>query len=68
MTIVKNYKVGGMDCDACAKMIELDLEDLGIKSSCSYANKSLKVELGSDKESVMVVNSLKKSGYDITES
>ena len=40
----KVYKVKGMDCIACAKMIELDLEDAGIKAKCDYSKEELEVE------------------------
>lgn len=58
------YKIGGMDCDSCAKMIELDLEDAGIKScKCSYPNQSLVIE--EDHNSEVVIETVKKSGYSI---
>lgn len=47
--VKKTYKVNGMDCDACAKMIELDMEDLGVKALCSYPKQELKVEYDSEK-------------------
>ncbi len=39
----KTYKIKGMDCDACAKMIELDLEDAGISASCSYQKEEITI-------------------------
>ena len=58
------YKIDGMDCDSCAKMIELDLEDAGIKScKCSYPNQSLEIEEEHDPE--VVVEIIRKSGYSI---
>lgn len=33
-----------MDCDACAKMIELDLEDQGIVAKCNYERQELAIE------------------------
>lgn len=35
-----------MDCVACAKLIELDLEDAGITAKCDYGKEELEVELG----------------------
>jgi copper chaperone CopZ len=40
----KIYKVEGMDCASCAKMIELDLEDAGINAKCDYGKEELTVE------------------------
>jgi copper chaperone CopZ len=40
----KIYKVEGMDCASCAKMIELDLEDAGVNAKCDYAKEELVVE------------------------
>lgn len=42
--VKKIFKVSGMDCSACAKLIELDLEDAGISASCSYAKATLEVD------------------------
>ena len=60
---IKKYKVEGMDCASCATMIELDLEDAGIKASCSYAKGVLEVE--GDHDSKKVVEIVEKSGYSI---
>jgi copper chaperone CopZ len=62
----KVYKVEGMDCDACAKMIELDLEDEGIVAKCDYAKASLEVEESAADTEEKIVKILKKSGYKIT--
>lgn len=60
----KVYKVEGMDCDSCAKMIELDLEDAGITScKCSFANSTL--EVNQEHKLAEVVEIVKKSGYSI---
>jgi Zn2+/Cd2+-exporting ATPase len=40
----KTYKITGMHCTSCAMMIESDLEDAGVKASCSYAKQKLEVE------------------------
>ncbi|HLD92270.1 MAG TPA: cation transporter [Patescibacteria group bacterium] len=58
------YKISGMDCDSCAKMIELDLEDAGITARCSYSESSL--EITHDHDSTKVIKIIKKSGYNIT--
>jgi len=59
----KIYKVEGMNCDACAKMIELDLEDEGIVAKCDYAKSSLEIEIEDEKTEDKVKEVLKKSGY-----
>lgn len=40
----KTYKIDGMHCTSCAMVIESDLEDAGVKASCSYAKETLDVE------------------------
>ena len=52
-----------MHCASCATMIELDLEDAGIKAKCSYANENLEIEGDYDKKKVVEIVS--KSGYSI---
>lgn len=61
----KIYKIQGMDCDSCAKMIELDLEDIGIDAKCSYPKKELEVEIESREEEKKIVETLKDNGYSI---
>lgn len=53
-----------MDCASCAALIEMDLEDAGIKAKCSYPKQSLEVEDGQDLKKVVEV--VKKAGYSIT--
>jgi copper chaperone CopZ len=59
------YKIQGMDCDACAKMIELDLEDAGIKSSCNYATQKLELELDDKEKEDKVRQIVEKGGYKL---
>lgn len=60
----KKYKINGMDCDACAKMIELDLEDAGITAACNYARETLEVEINGDKGlDKKVKEIIEKGGY-----
>lgn len=65
MTMKKTYKIKGMDCDSCAKMIELDLEDGGFKASCSYAKEVLEVELANIEDEKEVSSIVKKGGYQL---
>lgn len=65
----KTYKINGMDCDACAKLIELDLEDAGISARCNYAKETLEVELNGDKEKEKKVKDvIEKSGYQLIQN
>ncbi|OGM81439.1 hypothetical protein A2393_02545 [Candidatus Woesebacteria bacterium RIFOXYB1_FULL_41_13] len=60
---MKTYKVEGMHCASCAAMIELDLEDMGVKAKCSYAKGTLDVE--GEHDSKKIVEVVNKSGYSI---
>ena len=62
----KTYKIEGMDCASCAKMIELDLEDAGINASCSFEKGLLKVDTNTSEDKVKEI--VKGSGYDIINS
>jgi copper chaperone CopZ len=59
----KIYKIKGMHCASCATMIELDLEDAGIKAKCSYPNSTVEVE--GDGNFVNIKKVVEKSGYQI---
>ena len=52
-----------MDCDSCAKMIELDLEDAGHSCKCSYATQTLEIDEPHDRKKVMDI--VKKAGYTL---
>lgn len=54
-----------MDCDSCAKMIELDLEDIGVNAKCSYAKKELVADVGSKAEEKKIFETVKNSGYTV---
>ncbi|QQG41742.1 MAG: cation transporter [Candidatus Woesebacteria bacterium] len=60
----KIYKITGLDCPSCAGLVEMDLEDAGIKATCSYAKGVLEVEGKHDKKKVDEV--VKKSGYSVS--
>jgi copper chaperone CopZ len=60
----KIYKISGMNCASCASMIELDLEDVGIKAKCSYLNSSLEIEGKHDPKKV--IETVQKSGYSVS--
>lgn len=59
----KNYKIKGMDCAACATLLELDLEDAGIKAFCSYPKESLEIEGEHDLKKIEEI--VNKSGYNL---
>lgn len=61
---LKTYKIKGMNCHSCATMIELDLEDAGIKAKCSYAESTLEIETPHDPKKVIEI--VKKSGYSVS--
>lgn len=42
--VKKTYKVSGMHCPSCAMLIEGELEDAGMKATCSYVKQTLEVE------------------------
>jgi hypothetical protein len=62
----KIYTISGMDCASCATLLEMDLEDAGIKAVCSYYKSELEIEGQHDKNKVIEV--ITKSGYSISDS
>ena len=66
MRTKKTYKISGMDCASCAAMIELDMEDIGVKAKCSFPKETLEVEFDPDKISEAKVKEvIKSSGYNL---
>lgn len=61
----KKYKIVGMDCDSCAKILELDLEDAGIKASCSYTKEVLEVEYNNKISDEKIKEIVASSGYKV---
>ena len=59
------YKIKGLDCASCASLIEMDLEEKGLKCKCSYAKETLEVEGEHDLK--MLKEIVGKSGYNILE-
>ena len=59
----KTYQIKGMDCAACASLLELDMEDAGFKASCSYPKETLEIEGDHDLKRVEEI--VKKSGYNL---
>ena len=59
----KIYRITGMDCDSCAKMIELDLEDAGIFCKCSYTKETLELESDERLEEIKLI--LERQGYKL---
>jgi copper chaperone CopZ len=57
----KKYKVKGMHCTACVLMIESELEDIGVKSKCSFVKEILVVEFDPNKISEEKIKQTVKS-------
>ena len=63
----KTYKVKGMDCASCATLIELDLEDAGVKAYCRYASETLDVEFDDNKVNEEKIKEIvERAGYDLS--
>jgi len=58
----KIYKVEGMDCASCAKMLELDLEDAGVNAKCDYGKQELVVETDNIPPLEEKINQIVESG------
>jgi len=52
-----------MNCPSCASLLELDLEDAGVKARCSYPKSTVEVE--EDGNFVNIKKVVEKSGYKI---
>jgi len=62
----KTFKIDGMHCTSCALLIESDLEDAGVKASCSYAKQTLMVEFDEKKiGEKKITDVVSKAGYQI---
>lgn len=62
----KTYSVDGMHCTSCAMVIESDLEDVGVKATCSYARQTLAVEYDEGKVTEDTIKKVvKNSGYTL---
>lgn len=59
----KIYKIKGFDCVSCAALLEMDLEDAGIKAKCSYQKETVEIEGNFDPKKVIEI--IGKSGYSI---
>ncbi|OGG12043.1 hypothetical protein A2Z00_03380 [Candidatus Gottesmanbacteria bacterium RBG_13_45_10] len=64
----KTFKIEGMHCASCAMVIESDLEDVGVKASCSYAKQVVDVEFDPGKISEKdIQKTIVTSGYSVKE-
>ncbi len=59
----KTYKIKGMHCASCAMLIEGELEDAGIKATCSYAKQTLEIESERDIDKHKVEAAVARAGY-----
>ncbi len=65
----KSFNVEGMHCTSCAMVIESDLEDAGVKATCSYAKQTLEVEYDESKTNdEAIAKTVAASGYTISPS
>ncbi len=62
--MTKIYKIKGMECPSCATLLEIDLEEAGIKCKCSYSKEEIEVIGDHDRNTVIEIVS--KSGYSIS--
>jgi copper chaperone CopZ len=65
MVTKKIYNIKGMDCDSCAKMIELDMEDAGFNASCSFAKELLEVDVTGKDDEKKIKEIISKGGYKL---
>ncbi|KKQ37471.1 MAG: hypothetical protein US53_C0018G0009 [Candidatus Woesebacteria bacterium GW2011_GWA1_37_7] len=61
----KIYKIKGMDCSACASLIELELEDLGVVSKCDFAKETLEINKNEKANENKIRSLIEKLGYII---
>ncbi|MDP3994509.1 MAG: hypothetical protein Q8P91_01605 [bacterium] len=59
----KTYKIKGLNCTSCASLIEIDLEEKGLKCRCSYSKETLEIE--GDHDFKMLKEIIEKSGYNL---
>jgi Cu+-exporting ATPase len=62
----KTFDVKGMHCASCAMVITGELEDVGVKASCSYVKQTLEVEF--DEKAVSeekIASVVSQAGYSI---
>jgi copper chaperone CopZ len=63
--IKKVYKLTGLECPSCATLLESDLEDCGIKCSCSYAKSELTAEISDKSSEEKIKEVVSRSGYQL---
>ncbi len=63
----KTYKIKGMHCVSCATKIEWCLEDLGVKSSVSFAKSEIELEDEDGKINEETIKmAVRRAGYAIS--
>jgi copper chaperone CopZ len=66
--IRKKYTVSNMHCASCATMIECDLEDNNVISTCSFADQTLEVEFDEKAiDETKIKEIVMAGGYEIVE-
>lgn len=57
-----------MHCTSCAMVIEGELEDIGVKASCSYARETVEVSYDENKlTDAAIKETIRKAGYQTVE-
>ena len=68
MKTKKVYKIKGMHCVSCAMLIEGELEDAGIKGTCSFAKQTVEVTGEVEKNiDEKVKKAVEGAGYSLSE-
>ena len=66
--MVKKYLIKGLDCPSCAKILELDLGDIGIKAKCDFAKSILELEYNEKQiKEKQIIEILKKNNLELEE-
>ena len=64
----KTYKISGMHCSSCAMLIEGELEDAGMKATCSYTKQTLEVEFdGQAPDEKRIKEAVVNAGYRVVD-
>ena len=61
----KTYKIEGMHCASCAMLIEGELEDAGMKATCSYPKQTVEIEAEDDIDERQVEAAVARAGYSV---
>ena len=57
------FRIENMDCPSCASMLQITLEESGIKCKCNYSKKSLTIFEEHDYNKIVEI--VKNEGYTL---